>query len=182
MKYCPVCKKQFDEAWLSFCSDDGTPLIQDLTPPADPNWNPRIREPKVQTEDEEKTKWLPRDTPLPGGWIAPDERPPMSPGPWTPPAPPAPVYMPIRTQKSQGLALASMITAIAGIVFGMWCFGPLPGIAALIMGLLALSQIKKTPDKVGGKPFAVAGVVIGSITLVFYLVLFLWFILAMIFG
>ena len=75
-----------------------------------------------------------------------------------------------------------MITAIAGIVFGMWCFGPLPGIAALIMGLLALSQIKKTPEKVGGKPFAVAGVVIGSITLLFYLVLFLWFILAMIFG
>jgi hypothetical protein len=50
------------------------------------------------------------------------------------------------------------------------------------MGLLALSQIKKTPEKVGGKPFAIAGVVIGSITLLFYLVLFLWFLLALIFG
>ena len=75
-----------------------------------------------------------------------------------------------------------MITAIAGIVFGMWCFGPLPGIAAVIMGLLALSQMKKTPEKVSGKPFAVAGVIIGGITITFYLVLFLWFLLALIFG
>ena len=107
MKYCPLCKRRFDEAWLSFCSDDGTPLIQELTPPADPNWDPRIREPKVKTQDEQETQWLPRETPLPGGWIAPDERPPMSPGPWSPPPPPAPAYVPFRTQqKSQGLALA----------------------------------------------------------------------------
>ena len=75
-----------------------------------------------------------------------------------------------------------MITAIAGLVFGLWCFGPLPGIAALIMGLMALSQIKKTPEKVGGKPFAIAGVIIGGINVAFYGLLFLWFLLALIFG
>src|SRR4026208_2020276 len=92
MKYCPLCKRRFDEAWLSFCSDDGTPLIQELTPPADPNWNPQIRETKVKTPDEERTQWLPpRETPLAGGWSALEERPPMSPGPWQPPPPPAPI-------------------------------------------------------------------------------------------
>ncbi len=148
----------------------------------DPNWDPSIREPKRETKVDtpSEQEWLPRQPPMPGGWIPPDERPSMNPAVWQPPPPPP--YRPTNARPSQGLALASMITAIAGIVFGMWCFGPLPGIAALIMGLLALSQIKKTPEKVGGKPFAVAGVVIGSITLVFYLVLFLWFILAMIFG
>jgi hypothetical protein len=50
------------------------------------------------------------------------------------------------------------------------------------MGFIALSQIKKTPEKVGGKPFAMAGVIIGGITVVFYLLLFLWFLLALIFG
>ena len=75
-----------------------------------------------------------------------------------------------------------MITAIAGLVFGFWCFGPVPGIAAVIMGAMALSQMKKTPDKVGGKPFATAGVIIGGITVVFYGLLFLWFLLAVIFG
>jgi hypothetical protein len=183
MKYCPQCKRQFDEPWLSFCSDDGTPLIQELTPPMDPNWDPSIREPKretkVETPSEQERQWLPRETPMPGAWIAPDERPPMNPQVWQPPPPPA---QPTVIRPSQGLALASMITAIAGLVFGFWCFGPLPGIAALIMGLIALSQIKKTPDKVGGRPFAVAGVIIGGINIAFYILLFLWFILSLIFG
>ena len=72
-----------------------------------------------------------------------------------------------------------MITAIAGIVFGLWCFGPLPGIAAVIMGIVALSQIKKTPEKVTGKPYAVAGVIIGSLNFLFYLVLLIWFLVSL---
>ena len=180
MKYCPQCKREYDEAWLSFCSDDGTPLIQELTPSKDPNWDPNIREPKVETPSEQETQWLPRQPPMPGGWIAPDERPPMSPGVWTPPPPP---YQPtIRGQRqSQGLALASMITAIGGFVLG-GCLGPLPGIAALIMGFVALSQIKREPDKYGGKPYATAGLIVGGISVVFYLILFLWFIFSLRFG
>ena len=109
---------------------------------------------------------------MPGGWIAPDERPPMSPGAWQPPPPP---YSPaINKQASQGLAMASMIVAIVGVV-SAGCFGPLPGIAALIMGLVALSQIKREPDKYGGKPLAIAGVAIGAVSVAFYLLLLLWF-------
>ena len=44
MKYCPQCNRQFTEPWITFCSDDGTLLIEDLSPPVDPNWNPKIRE------------------------------------------------------------------------------------------------------------------------------------------
>jgi hypothetical protein len=178
MKYCPQCKREFSEPWLSFCSDDGTPLIQELTPAADPNWNPSIREPKVDTHSEQETQWLPQQPPMPGGWIAPDERPPMKPGPWQPPAPP---LVSRRTQPSQGLALASMITSIAGVVLG-GCLGPIPGIAGLVMGLIALSQIKKSPENVGGKPFATAGVIIGAMTVFFYIVLMIWFFAALAFG
>jgi hypothetical protein len=174
MKYCPQCKKQFTEPWLSFCADDGTPLVQELSPPSDPNWDPSIREPKVKTQSEQETQWLPREPPAPRAWVAPDERPPMNPGVWQPPPPPARVNKP----PSQGLALASMIVAIAGIVLGGFCFGPLPGLVAVVLGLVALSQIKKSPDQVGGKPFAIAGVIIGTISMAFYLLLFLFFILA----
>lgn len=177
MKYCPQCNRQYSEAWLAFCADDGTPLIQDLSPPVDPNWDPKIREPKVDTASEQETQWLPREPPMPGAWVAPDERPPMSPGPWQPPPPPLTAN---RQQPSQGLALASMITGILGILTG-GCFGPIPGIIALVLGLTALSQIKKTPDKVGGKPFATAGVIIGAITVVFYGLLLLWFLLSLAF-
>ena len=43
MKYCSQCNRQFTEVWLSFCPDDGTPLVHELTPPRDPNWDPHIR-------------------------------------------------------------------------------------------------------------------------------------------
>jgi len=175
MKYCPQCHRQFNEVWLSFCSDDGTPLVQDLTPAADPNWDPRIREPKVQTPDEQATQWLPREPPVAGGWIAPDERPPMNPGVWQPPAPPA--MYPRKIAPNQGIALASMITGIAGVLLAS-CFGPVPGIAALVLGLVALSQIKKSPEKYSGKGMAIAGIVIGSLTIVFYILLIIVWILA----
>jgi hypothetical protein len=177
MKYCPQCNKQFTESWLSFCSDDGTPLIHELTPPADPNWDPKVREPKVKTESEQETQWLPREPPAPGGWIAPDERPPMRPGVWQPPPPP---YRPAQPP-SQALALASMITGIVGLVAG-GCLGPIPGIIAVVLGLSALSQIKKSPDQVAGKPYATAGIIIGSINIAFYILLMLWFVLALSFG
>ena len=177
MKYCPLCKKQYDQAWLSFCSDDGTPLIQELTPSADPNWNPRIREPKVETPDEEPTQWLPRDPPLAGSWIAPDERPPMSPGPWQPAAPPAPLpYVPGK-KRSDGLALAAMFVGIAGFLLG-GCVGPIPGIVAFVLGLVALSQIKKSPEKYGGKPYATTGVILGAIVILFFVLILLWAILS----
>ena len=112
------------EAWVTFCSDDGTMLIEELAPPVDPNWNPVIREPQVKSASEQETQWLPRQPPMPGGWVAPDERPPMTPV-WQPPPPPP---MPVRKQ-TQGLAVASMITGILGLMLG--CLGPLPGIAAV---------------------------------------------------
>lgn len=175
MKYCPQCKRQFSEAWLSFCSDDGTPLVQELTPAADPNWDPRIREPQVQTPDEQTTQWLPREPPVAGGWIAPDERPPMSPGAWQPPPPPL-TYT--RTPgPSQNLAMASMIVGLSGVLLS-WCFGPVPGIVALVLGLVALSQIKKSPEKYTGKGMAIAGIVIGAVNIAFYILLMIFWILA----
>jgi hypothetical protein len=177
MKYCPQCNRRFTESWLSFCSDDGTPLIQELSPPADPNWDPKIREPRVKDPREQETQWLPRDPPAPGSWIAPDERAPMSPGPWQPPAPP---YQP-RKQPSQSLALASMIIAIVGIL-SAGCLGPIPALVAVVLGLTALSQIKKSPEQYSGKPFATAGLIIGALTIAFYVLLLIAFLLPLLFS
>lgn len=171
MKYCPQCNRQYTEAWLTFCSDDGTILIEELSPPVDPNWNPVIREPQVDSRSEQETQWLPRQPPMPDGWVAPDERPPMTPVWQPPPPPPQPITTP-----SQGLAIGSMITGSLGLVLG--CFGPLPGIAAIVLGCVALSQIKKSPQTTGGKPLAIIGIVTGSLTLVFYGLLWIWIILA----
>jgi len=173
MKYCPQCNRQYSDAWITFCSEDGSLLREELSRPRDPNWDPQIREPQAPTRSEQETQWLPRDpTPQGGGWIAPDERPPMTPPAWQPPPPP---LQPIK-QQNQGLAVASLITGILGLVFG--CFGPIPGVAAIILGAMALSQIKKSPLTTGGKPLAIVGIVTGGLTVLIYGALIIFWILA----
>ena len=78
------------------------------------------------------------------------------------------------------MAIASMITGILGLMFG--CFGPIPGVIAVVLGYIALQQIKKSPATTGGKPMAIIGLVTGSLAIFFYGLLFLWFILAGVFG
>ena len=73
-----------------------------------------------------------------------------------------------------------MVTGILGLVMG--CLGPLPGIAAVVLGWMALSQIKKSPYTTGGKPMAIIGLVTGILTIVFYSLFILWIILAAAFG
>ena len=74
-----------------------------------------------------------------------------------------------------------MVTGIAGFLMA-GCFGPIPGIVALVLGLVALSQIKKSPEKFGGKPYATAGVIIGGVSILFYLLILLWFFLGAVFS
>jgi len=44
--------------------------------------------------------------------------------------------------------------------------------------LVALSQIKKSPEKYGGRGMAIAGIVIGALTIAFYILLIIGWILA----
>lgn len=74
--------------------------------------------------------------------------------------------------------MASMVVGIIGLLTGMFCLGPVPGIAALILGLVALSQIKKAPNQNGGKPFAIVGVVTGSLSILFYGMIIIFAIIA----
>ena len=68
-----------------------------------------------------------------------------------------------------------MIVGLCAFLFGMVCFfGPVLGITALILGLVALSQIKNSPTTVGGKPFALVGVISGGLSLVAYVGFFLF--------
>jgi hypothetical protein len=178
MKYCPQCNRQYSEVWLTFCTDDGSLLREDLTPSADPNWDPRIREPRVTDPSEPVTQWLPSDQPPPGrGWIAPDERAPLA-RPWQPPPPPA---QPHARPSPPGTAIASFVFGIFGVMVGLICAVPIPGIVAVILGFLALSQMKNAPHPTG-RGLAIAGIVMGAINLAFFVFGILWFLLSLLFG
>ena len=82
--------------------------------------------------------------------------------------------------ENRSLAIAAMVVGIVSVTVGWLCLGPIPGIAAIIMGAVALSQIKKTPDRVGGKPMAVVGLVTGGVTVLIYAGIMIFYIVMLI--
>lgn len=161
MKRCPTCNQTFDEDWLSFCTNDGTALIEDsaktdlaatmMSPsppqssnPAEPaNWN-------------SPSGW---STPLAG--VAPGQFPQSQPAQpvWQPPPPPA-----YATGPTQGSAVASLVTGIFSITIGLCCYlGVISGPVAIGLGIYSLNQIKNDPEKFTGRPLAIAGIVMGSL-------------------
>lgn len=73
-----------------------------------------------------------------------------------------------------------MVIGIISITVGWLCFGPVPGIVAIILGGVALSQIKKNPERVGGKQAAWVGIFTGSATVVIYAIFLILYVIAMI--
>lgn len=102
---------------------------------------------------------------------------------WTPPPPPgqswgsnqAGVNYAAYTQApQQTLALISMITGIASCTVGFCCYsGTILGPTAIIMGIIALVQIKNNPQMYTGKGMAIGGIIGGAL----YFVLIILFII-----
>jgi hypothetical protein len=92
---------------------------------------------------------------------------------WQPPPPPLYAQPP-----NKSLATAAMVIGIISVTVGWMCFGPIPAIAAIIMGGVGLSQIKKNPERVGGRQFALVGVITGGLSLVIWAVVMVIYLFA----
>ena len=166
MKRCPTCNLSFEEDWLSFCTQDGATLIDDAAGVSEP---PATIMAPVQPE---APAWSTPSHELPPS--APEWRPPQSAVPeWKPPPPP--LYA---QPQSKSLATASMILGIISITVGWLCMGPLLAIAAIVIGAVALSQIKNTPERVGGKQMAWTGVITGSLALLGIIIFYAFVLIA----
>jgi type II secretory pathway pseudopilin PulG len=67
---------------------------------------------------------------------------------------------PIQQAQTSGLAIGSLIC-------GLFSLFVLPGIAAVVMGHVALSKIKQSAGRIGGRGVAIAGLVLGYLGLAF---------------
>lgn len=159
MKRCPSCNQTFDEEWLSFCTQDGTTLIEDAAPAEPPPTIGASNPAEAAIPDEQATWNLPSGSGSGGQLSEPQSVKPV----WQPPPPPAYAQPP-----NKSLSVAAMVLGIISVTVGWMCFGPFPGIAAIILGAVSLSQIKKNPERVTGRQFAWVGVITGSLTLVIY--------------
>lgn len=165
MKRCPVCNSTFDDPYLSFCPNDGTPLLRMSPEEAHTVLMSTDRAPDPTAAPASN---LPAP-PQPYGWAN------DNPVQWTPPPPPA-IRGPATQQQS--LAVASLILGLIGITFGWICGGPFFALFALILGIVALFQIKKDPVRYGGKPMALIGSILGAVVLAIYVVIMaIWIIM-----
>lgn len=186
MRLCPKCNAQFDDAWMSFCPEDGMilvdPSLAGIKTSADPSsaidsedptlvYRPPVQPGSWATPDTEtpatssSPAWTPPvvQTPPSPAWTPPVVQTPRQPQPWRPPPPPAYVK-----PASPAIGVASMIVGILSMVFGILCFGPVIGVVAVALGIVALTQNKKMPQHVGGRAFAIVGIVTGGLSLLIY--------------
>lgn len=81
-----------------------------------------------------------------------------------PPQTNRPVYSKPVVKLKSGLAIASMILGILGFMTAILLVGFVFAFAGLILGITALIKVSRKPMLYGGKGFAVAGVVLSTLT------------------
>lgn len=89
-----------------------------------------------------------------------------------PPAAAPPAFSPTTVPSStpppaNGLAVAGLICG----VLGLFCCGPLFSTAALVLSVMALSQINQNPTRYSGKNLALAGIALAVVGYVLFAVL-----------
>src|SRR5215470_12176861 len=104
MKRCPTCGRTFDEAWLSFCTQDGSVLVD---APASPGPAPTVVSPRSTNPAGQPTMNMP------ASYIPPAP----NPSAWQVPRPP-----PVAIAPQQSLAVVSMCLGIFSITIGWCCY------------------------------------------------------------
>ena len=156
MKRCPTCNQTFSEGWLSFCTQDGTTLVDDSVSKSEPPPTMMAPAPPPYSAPKQPANW---GTPSGGFGAGQFGQPqPIQTG-WQPPPPPAYAAGP-----KQGTAVAALCCGIFTVTFGWCCYlGVITGPVAIGLGIYSLNQIKNYPDKFTGKPFAITGIVTGAV-------------------
>ena len=145
MKVCPVCSQTYTNEEQNFCLNDGTRLdkLVDDAPPTvfmDP---PRVTNQGNWQTNEPISPWQNQQN--------------LQNQPFMPPA--------FVSGKDQTLPIVSLVLGILSIVL-ICCYGGIPfGIGALITGYLGLNNTNKDPMQYGGRGMAMAGLILGVISL-----------------
>ena len=90
------------------------------------------------------------------------------------PTPPAPGAAPVPSYgrpPTNGMAVASMVLGILGVVGMIWIVSP---ILALVFGYIAKGQIDRSGGAQEGRGYAIAGIVLGWVGIVFGILMAVW--------
>jgi Domain of unknown function (DUF4190)/GYF domain 2 len=88
--------------------------------------------------------------------------------------PPAVSYA-AQPPKNSGMAITSLVFGLLSIFVGWACCGPLLSLLGVIFGIIAISQINKSPTVQTGKGMAISGIILSVIGLIISVILMLIF-------
>lgn len=97
--------------------------------------------------------------------------PPFDPAAKSIPAPSPLPMSPSPTPVTPGMAIASLVLSIVGLLFGWLCCMPLFSILAVVFGHISYSQICRMPHQYSGRGLALAGIIIGYLGMVVSVIL-----------
>ena len=75
---------------------------------------------------------------------------------------------PAGNAQNQTLAIVSLVCGILGL---LCCWSVVPGIAAVVTGFIAKNKAEQNPNEYGGRGFALGGIILGGISLLFGVIL-----------
>lgn len=79
-------------------------------------------------------------------------------------------FLPGNKQVSiEGIAVISFIIGILGFLFSAFLVGFIFSLIAIIFGMLSLDRFKENPEKYLGKGFAIAGMILGLLGVIFFI-------------
>jgi hypothetical protein len=144
MMFCPQCGAPNEDDAI-FCGNCGAVLDADELSAVAESESPEALAGELEGEIVEE---------IDRGPVSASEERPVVPPPPTPPR-----YAPSGAVQTSGLAIAALVSGIAG-----WTILPLLGsILAIFLGYAARNEIRRDPDRLTGEGLAVAGLVLGWI-------------------
>jgi hypothetical protein len=179
MKRCPKCGQTYEDKDLNFCFNDGE-LLSYLAPDAPASG---YSERPLYANDPPPTEFLPSSR------VTNETQ-------WSPPAAPPAVWQgnqatpvnipfsqyPTAVSPTQTLAIVSMGLGVFSLSGTCCSVGYIAAPAAIVIGVIALVQIKNDPNRNSGKGFAIAGIVTAAISLVILLLFILIYGAALLLG
>ena len=183
MKKCPSCQRTYEDDSLAFCLEDGTSLVSESATASDLPATLIMADPRLTLPQRPETAKPipPAQATLPQAYTA-------QPPAWAP-APPAPqAYQPGSVRRGRGVAITSLICAIAAFVLlgfcilagatgvnedligGLFIFSAIVGLLGAVLGIVAVIKTGRDTSPQNSKPMAVVGLVLNGLYLLVVLV------------
>ncbi|MDQ3818894.1 MAG: hypothetical protein M3362_14640 [Acidobacteriota bacterium] len=183
MKRCPACQRTYEDDSLAFCLDDGSALVSEGSDASDQPATLIMADPRLTNPVRPETAPAPpvHQSAPPQGYTAPP------PG-WSPIRPPQ-MYGMVSARQGRGLAVTSLVLAIAGFLLlviciaagsaganpsllgGIFLLSALLALIGAVLGIVAVVKAGRDTSPQNSKGMGVVGLVLNCVYLVVVIVI-----------